>query len=72
MHRGTSPQQHLQCPLHLLLQGTPRFCCKPYPPLESIKGEGKELSREDDRRKNEIDIFSTSEINISSNTPMYL
>jgi hypothetical protein len=71
MHRGTSPQQHLQCPLRLLLQGTPRFCCKPYSPLESIKGEGKKLSREDDRRKNEIDIFPTSEINISSNTPLY-
>jgi hypothetical protein len=47
------------------------FCCKPYPPLESIKGEGKELSREEDKRKNKIDIFPTSEINISSNTPLY-
>jgi hypothetical protein len=50
----------------------PRVCCKPYPLLESIKGEGKALSREKDgRRKNETDIFPTSEINISSNTLLY-
>jgi hypothetical protein len=50
----------------------PRVCCKPYPPLESIKGEGKALSREKDgQQKNETDIFPTSEINISSNTPLY-
>jgi hypothetical protein len=55
----------------LSTKAPPRVCCKPYPPLESIKGEGKELSREDDRRKNKIYIFPTSEINISSNTPLY-
>jgi hypothetical protein len=50
----------------------PRVRCKPYPPLESIKGEGKELSREEDGRwENKTDIFPTFEINISSNTPLY-
>jgi hypothetical protein len=50
----------------------PRVCCKSYPPLESIKGEGKDLSRQEDRRReNKTDTFPTSEINISSNTPLY-
>jgi hypothetical protein len=51
----------------------PRVCCKPYPPLESIKGEGKELSRGTNNggRTNKTDISPTSEINISSNTPLY-
>jgi hypothetical protein len=49
----------------------PPRVCKPYPPIESIKGEGKELSKKKDRRKNETDIFPPSEIKISSNTPLY-
>jgi hypothetical protein len=36
----------------------------------SIKGEGKELSKRD-RKKHEINVLSTSVINISSNTPLY-
>jgi hypothetical protein len=43
----------------------------PYPPLESIKGVGKELSRQgttEDRKTRHLPI---SEINISSNTPLY-
>jgi hypothetical protein len=35
----------------------PRVCCKPYPLLESIKGEGKELSR---RRTNDGKMRQTS------------
>jgi hypothetical protein len=51
MHRGTSLQQHLQRPSRLLLQGTPLgFVVDLDPPLESIKGEGKELSRGRDKR----------------------
>jgi hypothetical protein len=56
----------------LSYRAPPRVCCKPYPPLESIKGEGKELSKGDDRGKNEIDTFLIPEINISSNTPFIL
>jgi hypothetical protein len=37
------------------------------PPLVSIKGEGKEFSRDEHK----TDVFSTSTINISSNTPPY-
>jgi hypothetical protein len=48
----------------------PRVCCKPYPPLESIKG-GARSSLGGTTDENEIDIFPTSEINISSNTPLY-
>jgi hypothetical protein len=35
------------------------------PPLVSIKGEGKEFSED------KTNVFSTSAINISSNTPLY-
>jgi hypothetical protein len=52
----------------------PRVCCKPYPPLESIKGEGKELSRgttDNEGQKNKTDISHTPEINISSNISLY-
>jgi hypothetical protein len=51
----------------------PRVCCKPYPPVESIKWEGKELSRGTNNggRTNKTDISPTSEINISSNTLLY-
>jgi hypothetical protein len=52
----------------------PRACCKPYPLLESIKGEGKEHSREDGGRTTEDEKarhLPISEINISSNTPLY-
>jgi hypothetical protein len=52
----------------------PRVCCKTYPPLESIKGEGKELSggeRDNGGWKNKTDISHTSKINVSSNTPLY-
>jgi hypothetical protein len=55
-------------------KGPPRVCCKPYPPLESIKGEGKELSRgtiDNEGQKNKTDISHTPKINISSNIPLY-
>jgi hypothetical protein len=59
----------------------PRVCCKPYPPLGSIKGEGKELLGKGEKKgettdsrgqqKNKTNTSHTSEINISSNTPLY-
>jgi hypothetical protein len=49
----------------------PRVCCKPYPPLESIKGEGKELSGRGTTEDEKMRHLPTSEINISSNTPLY-
>jgi hypothetical protein len=48
-----------------------RVCCHPYPPLESIKGEGKELSGHKTTEDEKTRHLPTSEINISSNTPLY-
>jgi hypothetical protein len=49
----------------------PRVCGRPYPPLESIKGEGKDLSGGGQQATNEThetDASPTSANNISSNT----